>query len=382
MSYDVIVLGLGAMGSAAAHQLAQRGKKVVGIEQFTPPHDKGSSHGGTRIIRQAYFESPAYVPLVLRAYELWEELERDAGAKLMTITGGLVLGAAKSQMVTGAISAARRHGIPYSVLTPSQVRERFAAITPLHNDVGVLEERAGYLYPEECIRAQLKMAGRCGADLRFDEKVTGWTADAGRVRVTTSRGAYEAERLVIAAGPWANEALGPLFPLKVTRQVMAWIEPQGGIELFLPRHFPIFLCESAEDGRPTYGFPAVDGASGGVKAAIHGSDIVCTPDTIDRVIHEVDGAEVIRRLRPRFPALDGEIVKAQTCMYTMTPDEHFVIGAHPQFPAVSVACGFSGHGFKFAPVVGEILADLATTGTTAHPIGIFSPTRFGATPAH
>ena len=204
----------------------------------------------------------------------------------------------------------------------------------------------------------------------------GWTALSNRVEVATSRGLYQAGHLVITAGPWANEVMRGLFPLRVTRQVMTWIRPVGGVEPFLPDRFPVFLCDSLDRSWPGYGFPAVDGASGGVKAAIHGSDIECTPDTVDRVIHEVDCGEVIRQLRPRFPALDGEILKAQTCLYTMTPDEHFIIGLHPQFPSVSLACGFSGHGFKFAPVVGEVLADLATTGKSRHPIEIFSPTRF------
>lgn len=376
MTHDVIILGLGAMGSAAAQHLAQRRAKVLGIEQFTAPHDKGSSHGGTRMIRQAYWESPDYIPLVLRAYELWEKLERDAGTKLLTITGGLILGPAQSQLVRGGMAAAQAHGIRYSVFSPSEVRARFPAITPLDDDVAVHEELAGFLFPEECIRAQLKLAAQHGAELHFDEKVVGWSAQSDRVKVTTDRAVYEAERLVIAAGPWANEALRHLFPLKVTRQVMTWIEPSSGIEPFLPERFPVFLCESPEDGYLSYGFPAVDGPSGGVKAAIHGSNVECSPETIDRVIHEIDGAEVIRQLRPRFPALNGEILKAQTCMYTMTPDEHFILGQHPDYPSVSVACGFSGHGFKFAPVIGEILADLAAQGRTNHPIGIFSPTRF------
>lgn len=376
MSYDVIILGLGAMGSAVAQHLAQRGAKVLGIEQFTPPHDRGSSHGGTRMIRQAYWESPDYIPLVLRAYELWEKLERDSGARLLTITGGLILGSAQGPLVNGGIAAAQHYGIPYSVLNPSEIRERFPAITPLDNDVAVHEDRAGFLFPEECIRAQLKMAAQNGAELHFEEKVIGWTADSGRAHVTTSRAVYEAERLVITAGPWANELLRALVPLKVTRQVMTWIAPQGGIEPFSPRHFPVFLCESPHNGRLGYGFPAVDGASGGVKAAIHGSDVECTPETVDRVIHETDCAEVVRMLKPRFPALDAEVLKAQTCLYTMTPDEHFVIGPHPRFPSVTIACGFSGHGFKFATVVGEILADLAITGRTRHPIDPFAPSRF------
>jgi sarcosine oxidase len=381
MNHDVIVLGLGAMGSAAAQHLAQRGKTVLGIEQFTSPHDKGSSHGGSRMIRQAYWESPAYIPLVLRAYELWEQLQKDAAAPLLSITGGLILGSARSQLVSGGIAAAQHYGIPYSVLDSAEIRERFPAIVPLADDVAVWEERAGYLFPEQCIRAQLKLAAQNGAELHFEEKVIGWAADSRGVHVTTSRAVYDAEHLVIAAGPWASQILRGL-PLTVTRQVMTWIEPRGGIEPFLPGHFPVFLCESPDGGRPGYGFPAVDGPSGGVKAAIHGSDLECTPETVDRVIHEIDCAEVIRVLKPRFPALDGEILKAQTCLYTMTPDEHFIIGPHPQFPAVSIACGFSGHGFKFAPVVGEILADLATMGTTRHPIDLFSPTRFSAAPPH
>jgi sarcosine oxidase len=380
MKYDVIVLGLGAMGSSAAQQLAHRQKRVLGIEQFLPPHNQGSSHGGTRMIRQAYWESPAYLPLVLRSYELWEKLERDAGARLLHITGGLILGSADSQLVTGGIAAADLHSIKYSVLSPGQIHERFPAITPLANDVAVYEEKAGYLLVEECIQAQLRLAAHGGAELHFEEKVLGWSAESGGVKVSTDRGVYEAERLVITAGPWANQALPGVFPLTVTRQVMAWIQPINGVEPFLPNRFPVFLCTSPDGGCPGYGFPAVDGANGGVKAAIHGSRVVCTPETIDREIHESDLAAVIDKLSPRFPSLNGQIVKATTCLYTMTPDEHFIIGLHPQFPSVSVACGFSGHGFKFAPVVGEILTELATTGKSSHPIEIFSPGRFATRP--
>jgi sarcosine oxidase len=380
MKYDVIVLGLGAMGSAAAQQLAQRQKSVLGIEQFIPPHDQGSSHGGTRMIRQAYWESSAYLPLILRAYELWEKLERDAGAKLLHITGGLILGSADSPLVTGGIAAADQHSIKYTVLSPRQIHERFPAITPLANDVAVYEERAGYLLAEECIRVQLRLAAHGGAELHFEERVLGWSADSNGIQVSTDRCVYEAERLVITAGPWANQALSGLFPLNVTRQVMAWIEPMGGIEPFLPDRFPVFLCDSPDGGSPGYGFPAVDGPNGGVKAAIHGSHVVCTPETVDREVHEADLAAVIRKLSPRFPSLAGQILKATTCLYTMTPDEHFIIGLHPQLPKVSIACGFSGHGFKFAPVVGEILAQLATEGKSSHPIGIFSPGRFARGP--
>jgi sarcosine oxidase len=380
MKYDVIVLGLGVMGSAAAQQLAHRQKSVLGIEQFIPPHDQGSSHGGTRMIRQAYWESPAYLPLVLRAYELWEKLERDARAKLLHITGGLILGSSDSPLVIGGIAAADQHSIKYAVLSPRQIHERFPAITPLTNDVAVYEEHAGYLLAEECIRVQLKLAAHGGAELHFEERVLGWSADSYGIQVSTDRCVYDAERLVITAGPWANQALSGLFPLKVTRQVMTWIQPVAGIEPFLPDRFPVFLCDSPNGGSPGYGFPAVDGGNGGVKAAIHGSHVVCTPETVDREVHEADLTAVIRKLSPRFPSLRGQILKAMTCLYTMTPDEHFIIGPHPRFPTVSVACGFSGHGFKFAPVVGEILAQLAIEGRSSHPIGIFSPGRFAPGP--
>jgi sarcosine oxidase len=390
VAFDVIVLGLGAMGSAAAYHLAARGVRVLGIEQFTSPHDRGSSHGGSRMIRQAYFESPEYIPLVLRACELWRKLEADLPGpqmrgtwgtqrgRLLHMTGGLTLGRESGELVRRTMAAAREHGIPYEVLDGAEVRRRFPAITPLADDVGVLEPNAGYLLPEECIRAHLKVAAEAGAELRFEERVLAWRAAAGGVEVRTSRGRYEAGHLVIAAGPWANEALGDVLPLRVTRQVMAWIAPRGGVGPFLPERFPVWLAEDREDGVPGYGFPAIDGEGGGVKAAIHGSEDVCTPETVDREIHEADLRRIIAKVRVRMPALAGEVVRAKTCMYTMTPDEHFVIGAHPSLEHCTVACGFSGHGFKFASVVGEVLADLATAGATELPIGIFDPGRFSS----
>jgi len=377
MSYDVIVLGLGAMGSAAALHLAERGKRVLGIEQFTSPHDKGSSHGGSRMIRQAYFESPDYIPLVLRAYELWRKLERDSGTRLLHITGGLNIGSRDGELVKRTISASQQHSIPFEVLEGSAISKRFPVVVPLPGDAAVHETNAGYLFPEECIRAHLTLASRAGAELLFEETVLSWSAAGNRVEVRTSKGTYSAGHLVITAGPWANEALHGIFPLRVTRQVMAWIQPTTGVTPFLPGSFPVFLCEDLDGGYPSYGLPAMDGPAGGIKAAVHGSDVVCTPESVDRDVHESDVRKIIAKLRVRMPALDGEVVRAKTCLYTMSPDEHFVIGAHPEFLSCTVACGFSGHGFKFAGVVGEILADLATRGSTAHPIGLFSPRRFG-----
>ncbi|HMG87117.1 MAG TPA: N-methyl-L-tryptophan oxidase [Terracidiphilus sp.] len=376
MAYDVIVLGLGAMGSAAAQHLAERGKRVLGIEQFTSPHDKGSSHGGSRMIRQAYFESPDYIPLVLRAYELWRKLERDTDTRLLHITGGMNIGSGDGELVRRTIAASTQHSIPFTVLEGRAINVRFPEVFPLTGDVAVHETNAGYLFPEECIRAQLARASRAGAELRFEESVVAWSAAGDRVEVRTDKGSYSAGHLVITAGPWANEALDGIVPLRVTRQVMAWIQPRTGVRPFLPDRFPVFLCEDARGGAHGYGFPAIDGPEGGMKAAIHGSADVCTPESVDREIHERDLRRIVDQLRMRIPALDGKVVRAQTCLYTMSPDEHFVIGAHPRFASCSIACGFSGHGFKFACVVGEILADLAMSGSTSHPIGLFSPLRF------
>ena len=376
MSWDVIILGLGAMGSATAYHLAQRGKRVLGIEQFTSPHDQGSSHGGSRIIRQAYWEGAEYIPLVSRAFELWQRLEQDAGADLLHLTGGAVIGAKDGELVPRTIAAAQRYAIPIEVLDAVEAGRRFPAFALAASDGAVYEPGAGYLIPENCVRAHLELATRAGAELRCDEKVLKWTASENGVEVLTSRGTYRAGHLIITAGPWANEALADVFPLRVTRQVMVWIEPRGGIDPFLPGRFPIYVAEDMRGGAPVYGFPAIDGQEGGVKAAIHGSDVECTPETVDRTVHEADLRRAIDAVKLRIPALDGRVLRAKICLYTMTPDEHFVIGPHPQFRSCTIACGFSGHGFKFASVVGEVLADLATDGATAHPIGLFSPARF------
>jgi sarcosine oxidase len=383
MRYDIIILGLGAMGSAAAQQLARRRPvsgsaigRVLGIDQFMPPHDFGSSHGGSRIIRQAYFEGPDYIPLVLRAYELWHDLERETATGLIHRTGGLVIGRGDGDLIRRTIASAEQHHIPIEILRTAELASRFPAFRPQQDDVGVLEHLAGYLIPEDCIRAQLKSADDAGAELHFGEKVLSWSAEPDRVEVRTSHGTYTGRHLVITAGPWAGEELGAAFPLRVTRQVTAWIQPRGGVEPFLPERFPVFIAQGSEGSYATYGFPAIDGRLGGIKVAIHGSAADCTPESVDRVIHEADVQQIITALQSRIPFIGSALIRAKTCLYTMTPDEHFIIGAHPQAPSCTIACGFSGHGFKFAPAVGEILADLATAGSTRHSIGMFSPGRF------
>jgi len=376
MSFDVIILGLGAMGSAAAQHIASRGRRVLGLDQFKSPHDRGSSHGGSRIIRQAYFEGPDYIPPVLRAYELWHELERKTGIRLVHTTGGLVIGHGDGELVRRTTASAEQHSIPVEVLGSAELAGRFPAFRPGPGDIGVLEHLAGYLIPEDCIRAQLQSATLAGAELHFEEKVLTWAAEPDRVEVRTTSGSYTGRHLIITAGPWAGEALQSEFPLRVTRQVTAWIQPLGGVEQFVPGRFPIFIAESLGGGYASYGFPAIDGPTGGIKVAIHGSRIECAPDTAGREIHDSDFTEIVNALWRRIPSIDGELLRAKTCLYTMTPDEHFIIGPHPRVPSCTIACGFSGHGFKFAPAVGEILADLATVGSTKHLVGMFSPGRF------
>jgi sarcosine oxidase len=372
-SYDVIIIGLGGMGSAAAYHLARRGQRVLGLEKFTPAHDKGSSHGGSRIIRQSYFEDPAYVPLLLRAYELWEGLAQDSGQEVYRITGGLFLGPPDCLTVAGSLRASRQWSLPHEVLDAAQIRSRFPNFTPQPGDVGLYEAKAGFARPEMTVAAHLDLAAREGAALRFGEEVLEWSESATGVTVTTGAGTYTAGQLVICPGAWAPQLLAELgIPITVERQVLYWLDPVGGTAPFEDQ--PIFINENAH-GMQIYGFPAIDGPDGGVKVAFFRKGQECTPDTIDRVVHPEEISAMRDRVTELLPALAGDCVHSATCMYSNTSDEHFVITRHPDYANVTVACGFSGHGFKFVPVVGEIVADLATTGTTAHPIALFDPQR-------
>jgi sarcosine oxidase len=378
-TFDAIIIGLGAMGSAAAYQLARRGQRVLGLERYRPAHDQGSSHGQSRIIRQAYYEDPAYVPLLLRAYDLWWQLERDANEALLTITGGIMIGPPESQVVAGSIRSAQEHGLQHEILDAAEIRRRLPQLTPGPNIIALYERLGGLLYPEAVIRAHLRLAEAHGATLRFEEPALAWEAapSGDRVRVTTARGSYEAVRLVIAAGAWAPELLDESgLPLMVQRNVLYWFEPTSGREAFLPDRCPIYIWE-AEDGSSFYGFPALPGVPAGVKVAFHNFGPYCAPATIDRQVHEQEIATMRRWLAERIPALSrGALVEAKTCMYTLTPDKDFLIGLHPRHPQVVLASPCSGHGFKFASVVGEILADLAIEGATRQPIAPFAPERF------
>ena len=369
----VIVLGLGGMGSAAAAHLARRGAEVVCVEKFLPGHDKGSSHGESRIIRQAYFEDPAYVPLLLRAYELWEDLERDDPG-IFRLTGGIMLGRPDADVVAGSVASAREHGLPHRELDAREIRARFPAFAVDDDDVGVYEERSGFVRPERTVLAHWRRAQQAGAEMWAGGMALTWDADADGVRVVTPTGTIEADRLVIAPGAWAPQQLADLrLPMVVTRQTVFWFRPSDPAAYALGTQ-PVFVWE--RPGLSPYGFPCLD-EDGGVKVGLHHRGPETHPDLVERSVSEAEAAEAADLVRPLLPTLPGTFLRAIACLYTTTPDHHFVIGLHPQHENVAIACGFSGHGFKFVPVVGEVLADLALEGSTAHPIGLFDPTRFG-----
>lgn len=373
--YDSIVVGLGGMGSAAAAHLARRKQRIVGLEQFSPAHALGSSHGKTRIIRQAYYEDPAYVPLLLRAYELWHELERETGQTLLRRTGGLMVGLPDSPLVAGSQRSAREHGLAHDVLDAREMRRRFPATNPRAGEVGVFELPAGMLFPERCVQAHLDSAARGGAELHFDTPVSDWgmTEHGAAYATTTAGDRFEAGNLLVCAGAWVERWASQMgVPIRIERNVMHWFEgaPAALAEL---QELPVFILDRA--GSPAlYGFPYIEGQ--GLKAAFHHSGTYTTPDALERTVKPAEAAPVQAALAQWLPAAATRCIESVACMYSLTPDEHFVVGLHPTLPNVVVAAGFSGHGFKFCSVMGEIMADLAMQRATRHPIELFSPTRF------
>jgi sarcosine oxidase len=351
------------MGSAAAAQAAARGERVLGLEQFQPAHDHGSSHGRSRVIRLAYFEDPAYVPLLRRAYELWRRLEAVTGRDLLRITGGLMIGAPDSEVVSGSLRSAREHGLAHELLDAAQIHRRYPPLTPQPGVVALYEGEAGIVFPEEAIRAHLDLAVDHGARVHFDERVEDWNVSAsGVITIRTSAARYETERLILAPGSWAPSLFKiDWLPLEVEAQQLHWFEPRGGAGPFAPDRFPIYIWDVG-NGVQFYGFPSED--SGRVKVAFFRS--------------KIKGEDAMRQaLRPCLPALgNGTLVETVHCKYTLTPDQHFVIGHHPDHANVVIASPCSGHGYKFASVIGEVLADLAIDGTTRHEIDLFAPARF------
>jgi sarcosine oxidase len=365
-AYDVIVVGVGAMGSSACYHLATRGARVLGLEQFDIPHSLGSSHGYSRMIRMAYYEHPDYVPLLRRAYELWRKLEHSSGMDLLFEVGGVYMGPPEGHVVAGATEAARRHGLAHEALSHRDLKKRFPQFHLPDHFTGVFEPRAGFLVPEKVVAAHAELALRAGADLRGREPVVDWEATASGIRVRTARAEYHGRRLVFCGGPWSGKLLRGLgVDLVVTRQTLGWVWPRRPA-LFEFLRFPVWGIEAA-DGSLSYGFPMAKD-NPGLKVARHGRGSVTDPDHVSRQVTPEDEAEVRSILDLHLPDGAGPLLSMRVCLYTNSPDGHFIIDAHPEHKNVILACGFSGHGFKFASVVGEILADLAMNGKTALPI--------------
>ncbi len=368
--YDVVVVGVGGMGSAALYHLARRGKRVLGLERFDLLHERGSSHGLTRIIRLAYFEHPDYVPLLRRAYELWRELEAEAREQLLWITGILEGGA---RILPGVLRSCAEHDLEHEVLSGAEVGRRFPAYRFTEEMQIAYQPDGGFVSPERCIVAHVQGALAHGAVLRARERVLDWTETENGARLRTDRGEIEAERLVLTAGAWSQD-VARLQPgsVRAVRQSLAWFQPSRP-ELFTPQRFPVFNLELGEEhyyGFPTHGIPGLK--LGRYERQGESGD----PDGISREPTLGDETPLREFAERCLPDGAGPTVALKTCLFELSPDEHFLIDRHPEAPAAAVAAGFSGHGFKFCSVVGEILADLAIDDETRHDIGLFRLDRF------
>ncbi len=373
--FDAIVIGLGGMGSASAYHLARRGAHVLGLEQFEPLHQQGSSHGLTRIIRLAYHEHPSYVPLLHRSYELWRELEADAGRELLITTGSLEGGPEDGPMFRGALEAALLHDLPHEVLDADELVRRYPVYANLDPSTRVVyQPDGGFLLTDETMQAHRDGARTAGADLRFGEPVRAWEPVGESVRVTTDSASYEADRLVICAGAWARRLVPSLERLAVPeRQVLAWLTPKRP-EMFGVDRFPVFILDVASGSY--YGFPAHDGH--GLKIGwYHHFREPIDPDDPDRSTRPDDEAALRSFVERYLPDAAGPTEMLKACIFTNSPDEHFIADRLPGSPQVSVFSGESGHGYKFCSVIGEIMADLALDGATRHDIGLFRLDRFG-----
>ncbi|MGH7136190.1 MAG: N-methyl-L-tryptophan oxidase [Pirellulales bacterium] len=371
--YDAIVLGVGGVGSAALYHLARRGLRVLGIDRFSPGHARGSSHGGTRIIRQAYFEHADYVPLVLRAWELWTELAERRGEPMFAEVGLLQVGSPQGDVVKGVLASARQHALEVEELAAADIVRRWPGFYAADELVGAYERRAGYLHVERCVLAHVAEAVAAGAELVCDRAVLSWRGDGSGVVLTTDREELRADRLVLTAGPWSANLLADFaVRLEVLRKPVFWLATRDG-SYRADRGCPCFLYELPSG--IFYGIPQLDDR--GAKVAEHtGGQTVFDPLNVDRALRADDREQVARFAAAHLPRATDTVTDHSVCMYTMTPDGHFIVDHHPTFPQVIVIAGLSGHGFKFASVLGEVAADLAIDGTTTLPIDFLRIGRF------
>lgn len=375
--FDVIVVGLGAMGSCALAELARRGKRVLGIDRFTPPHGRGSSHGGSRVIRLSYFEHPDYVPLLRRAYDGFDRLAADSGAPLRFETGLVMGGPSGNRVAAGMLKSAREHDLKVDAIDGAELSHRYPQFSVPKEWELVCESRGGFVLPEATIRAALDAARKAGATIECNAPIDSWRADDDGVSVRTARGTFEGRSLVLAAGAWMGGVLGgDVARLRPTRETIVWLDDAGD-PLWQSSKMPVWLFDRG--GAPEiYGVPAFPGMGEprGMKVGLHCRGEEVDPNEAFGVADGAVVAETIAAVRERIPSAEGRsCLNARNCLYTMSDDSHFIVGAHPAHRNVAIACGFSGHGFKFAPVIGEALADLACDGSTKLPIGFLSSTR-------
>jgi sarcosine oxidase len=385
---EVIVVGLGAAGSATLYQLAKRGARVMGIDRFAPPHTLGSTHGDTRITRLAIGEGAHYPPLAVRSHEIWRELEAATGASLLTTNGGLVISGGEggsafhgASFFTTTVEAARRHGIAHEQLGAADIRRQFPPFAVRDDERGYFEPDAGFARPEACIEAQLREAARFGAELRLGEAALGFEADADGVVLTTTEGRYACGALVLAVGPWAPQIYGARIPapLKVYRQVLYWFDVERRHAAFTPDRFPVFIWELPHVHGAVYGFPAVDGPRGGFKIATEQFAAETTPETVSRKVTPAETQRMFERfVAPFFPDAGPKCVRSAVCLYTMTPDFGFVVDRLRGAERVIVASPCSGHGFKHSAALGEAIADLAEGRASRFDLSAFSLARFAS----
>jgi sarcosine oxidase len=364
------------MGSSAAYHLARRGQRVVGIDRFSPPHSLGSSHGRSRIIREAYFENPLYVALVQRAYTLWSELEQAAGGKtFFKRTGGLMIGPENGTLVAGTLRSATTHRLPHEVLSAGKLHRQYPAFSPLDDMVGILDPSAGVLFPEPIIEAQLALAEHHGAELRRETPVLGWERTAQGLEIRAGGESIVARQLIVAAGAWAAPLLAELsLPLTVERQVLHWFDPVMSPEFFAPKRMPVSMWE-LHNGSQFYTQPDL---GDGVKIGMHHGGALVEPDTVNRRISETEDAFIYDLLRRFVPFAKGHPRERAVCVYTNTPDHDFIVDRHPGDADILILSPCSGHGFKFASVLGEVAADLLMKGESSFDLSPFRVARFGA----
>lgn len=363
------------MGSAAAYHLARRGLSVVAVEQNGIAHDRGSSHGLTRIIRLAYYEHPSYVPLLRRAFTLWRDLERESGQRLLHVTGAIDAGPLHSRVFEGSLESCRVHGLPHEVLSAEQVNHRFPGYRLPADFRAVFQPDGGFLEPERCIRSHVELSLGLGATVVTGQRVHGWSRDGSGVTLRLETGEIRARQLVVTAGAWIPQLIPSLAGLlRPERQVVAWFAVENDADFALDR-FPVFVMNTG-DGH-FYGFPQFDVPGFKIGKYHHRSELV-DPDSMNRSVDADDEAVLRDCVQSIFPKANGPVLRASTCIFTNTPDEHFIIDRLPNSPEVLVISACSGHGFKFCSVVGEIVADLVSDGRTQHDLGLFQLARFGA----